>query len=331
MYPLISVYLPYYNDKQFLEESIRSVIQQTYPHFELILFNHASTDGSRDIAHSFDDKRITHIDGDSNLGAGSTLNFLQYFLPHIQGDYIKLFCADDVLHKRCFEILITTAKEHPHIDLFYSNLLYIDKNSTTLKPYFCKQARLDILNAQSHGINELRVLNAMVHMHNLIPFPTTFFKRNFCDLCVFDKTMIMFADLSLWLSSLINGAKLHYIDKPIAYYRQHEGQLNIKTETFHTRQFYEILKYMDLIYSIQDISVIKIIYPRSPYNETLTVEDTEFIPFILSHYYLLFGEGQQKIHAYMKMHDLLQEDTMREKIMKRFHFGIKEFRELYSI
>lgn len=68
--PLVSVFLPYYNDEKFLEYSIKSVLEQSYENFELILLNHASTDSSYNIAHSFQDFRIKHVDMSINLGAG---------------------------------------------------------------------------------------------------------------------------------------------------------------------------------------------------------------------------------------------------------------------
>ncbi len=68
--PLVSVFIPYYNDSKYLRKAIDSIFAQTYKNFELILLNHASSDGSRDIAHSYHDKRIKHIDMPKNYGAG---------------------------------------------------------------------------------------------------------------------------------------------------------------------------------------------------------------------------------------------------------------------
>ena len=82
--PLVSIFLPYYNDQKFLKKTIESILSQSYQNLELILFNHASTDTSRVIAHSFDDPRIIHLDAKENLGAGSGYN-LEISLPQIKG------------------------------------------------------------------------------------------------------------------------------------------------------------------------------------------------------------------------------------------------------
>ena len=98
--PLVSIFLPYYNDKKFIKDAIEGVLNQTYQNWELFLFNHASTDGSRKIAHDFNDFRIKHIDANENLGAGSGLNSYNC-LNLMNGKYIKFFCADDVMLSNC--------------------------------------------------------------------------------------------------------------------------------------------------------------------------------------------------------------------------------------
>ena len=85
--PEISVLIPYYNDEDFLRESIQSVLDQTYTDFELVLINHACTDSSRKIARSFEDGRIVHIDLPVNAGAGVILDA---FLKKARGTYVAI-------------------------------------------------------------------------------------------------------------------------------------------------------------------------------------------------------------------------------------------------
>ena len=57
----VSVLIPYYNDERFLRQAIESVLAQTFRDFELVLVNHASTDGSRVIARSFGGKHVEQL------------------------------------------------------------------------------------------------------------------------------------------------------------------------------------------------------------------------------------------------------------------------------
>ena len=54
--PLVSIIIPIYNSKEFLEKTIRSVTSQTYTNWELILVNDGSDDGSELIMESFKEK-----------------------------------------------------------------------------------------------------------------------------------------------------------------------------------------------------------------------------------------------------------------------------------
>lgn len=67
---LVSIFVPYYNDCAFLRDCIDSILNQSYKNFELILLDHASTDGSSQIAKAYTDGRIKHISLQKNLGAG---------------------------------------------------------------------------------------------------------------------------------------------------------------------------------------------------------------------------------------------------------------------
>ena len=68
--PKVSVFLSYYNDADFLKSAIDAVLNQSFQDFELILLNHSTTDNCREIAHSYKDKRIIHLDTKYNYGAG---------------------------------------------------------------------------------------------------------------------------------------------------------------------------------------------------------------------------------------------------------------------
>ena len=79
----VSVLIPYYNDREFFRQSIESVLNQTYKDFELILVNHATTDDCREIAHSYNDDRIIHLDMDK-YNVLPLLLFLTTFLMYQQ-------------------------------------------------------------------------------------------------------------------------------------------------------------------------------------------------------------------------------------------------------
>ena len=136
----VSVLIPYYNDREFLPQAIESVLNQSFEDFELILVNHATTDDCREIAHSYKDPRIVHYDMEKNYGAGTGL-VLERVLKFAKGEYIKLFCADDILYKDGLQILVDYMDSHPEKDFAFGNVEYIDQNNKDMKKDFLSDRR----------------------------------------------------------------------------------------------------------------------------------------------------------------------------------------------
>lgn len=92
---LVSVIIPFYNTEKYLEESINSVISQTYINWELFLVDDASTDSSITIARKYEaqDKRIKVLPLEFNKGKADAIN---YALDFVGGQYIAFLDGDDI-------------------------------------------------------------------------------------------------------------------------------------------------------------------------------------------------------------------------------------------
>ncbi len=94
MQPLVSILIPAYNAEEWIAETLRSVVAQTWPRKEVIIVDDGSRDRTREIAQSFASASVRVI-GQENQGAATTRN-KAYSL--CQGDYIQWLDADDLLH-----------------------------------------------------------------------------------------------------------------------------------------------------------------------------------------------------------------------------------------
>ena len=126
--PLISVIMPVYNTSEFLEESIESVLAQTFSDFELILVNDGSTDNSGQICAQYaqKDPRIVVINKE-NGGLGSAR---QAGMDAAKGKYITFPDSDDYLksdaYEKCIDILETKA---PDLVLFGYRKVFMNKSA----------------------------------------------------------------------------------------------------------------------------------------------------------------------------------------------------------
>ena len=93
--PLITVYMPVFNAAQFLDQSISSILNQTFSNFEFIIVDDASTDNSWKIIKSFakKDKRIIAIKNKINLGVSLTSNIA---ISQSSGKFLARMDADDI-------------------------------------------------------------------------------------------------------------------------------------------------------------------------------------------------------------------------------------------
>lgn len=90
---LVTIIMPAYNAEKYIAEAIRSVIGQSYPHWELLVVDDGSTDGTAMVVASFNDPRIRYLH-QPNGGIGSARNL---GLEHVRGQVLGFLDADDVL------------------------------------------------------------------------------------------------------------------------------------------------------------------------------------------------------------------------------------------
>lgn len=91
--PPVTVLMPVYNTEAFIAEAIRSVLDQTYTDFELLIVDDGSTDGSAEIVRSFSDPRLRFLVSDINSGIVSALN---RGLAEARGELIARIDSDDM-------------------------------------------------------------------------------------------------------------------------------------------------------------------------------------------------------------------------------------------
>lgn len=105
---LLSIILPVYNREQTLGDAINSVIVQTSPHWELIIIDDYSSDGSLRLADEYakKDNRIRVLSNSANMGPAVARN---RGIDVAKGDYIGFLDSDDTLHQDFVKRMSETA------------------------------------------------------------------------------------------------------------------------------------------------------------------------------------------------------------------------------
>ncbi|MCT7993937.1 glycosyltransferase [Laspinema olomoucense] len=127
--PTISVIIPAYNAEKTIQETIESVLNQTFQDFELIIINDGSTDRTLEIISSISDKRITVV-SHSSSGACVSRNRGLFMA---KSDYIAFLDADDLWTPDKLEAQLQALQTHPEVGVAYSWSDCIDESSRFLR------------------------------------------------------------------------------------------------------------------------------------------------------------------------------------------------------
>ncbi|QQZ10349.1 bifunctional glycosyltransferase/CDP-glycerol:glycerophosphate glycerophosphotransferase [Heyndrickxia vini] len=107
----VSIIIPVFNTAEFLTECLQSVVDQTYKALEIIVINDGSTDGSKEIIHTFSerDERIKSIHLQENKGVGFARNI---GIAQATGEYVYFLDSDDYLSEQAIQLLIENIGDH---------------------------------------------------------------------------------------------------------------------------------------------------------------------------------------------------------------------------
>ncbi|MBO9640294.1 MAG: glycosyltransferase [Siphonobacter aquaeclarae] len=123
-FPKISVITPSYNQAEFLERTLLSILNQNYPNLELIVMDGGSTDGSADVIRKYE-KYITYWVSEKDGGQTAAINA---GFRKATGDWVTFQNSDDVFAPNALLTVGKAIRSFPDVSVFYGNLLMIDEN-----------------------------------------------------------------------------------------------------------------------------------------------------------------------------------------------------------
>jgi glycosyltransferase involved in cell wall biosynthesis len=132
--PLVSVVTPAYNAERYIEDTIKSVINQTYPYIEHIIIDDGSTDETPKILQKFEKLYNLKWFSKKNEGQAVTLNKC---IDLAQGELVVILNADDVLfYKEEIADIVQYFERNNKIDIVYGHMAIIDEKNKLLKIWY---------------------------------------------------------------------------------------------------------------------------------------------------------------------------------------------------
>ena len=206
--PLVSIITPAYNQAEYLEETIKSVLSQSYPNIEYIVLDDGSTDHTREILKKYEGK--IHWESHENIGQARTLN---KGWAMSKGDILSYLSSDDVLDVHAIKMLVEKYVGGPSI--IFGGYRLIDQMGQKIKT---KKTRF-------HGYKD------MVHHFNCPIGPGAVFSRDlFLGSGGWNADFKQIPDYDFWIR-VGRGAKFIRVDNEIASFRVHTGSQTFASST----------------------------------------------------------------------------------------------------
>jgi len=198
-WPRVSIVTPSYNQGQFIEETIRSVLLQGYPDLEYIIIDGGSTDGSVDIIRKYEDWLACWV-SEPDKGQSDAIN---KGFARARGDIFAWLNSDDTYEPGAISMAAQYLIEHPNVGMIYSDCNFIDETSRVIGRH--RTGHFD--------------LNELLRGYNHIPQQATFFRREVWQKAgPLDITLHYAMDYDLWIRIGLNSC-VRYIPGVPANFR----------------------------------------------------------------------------------------------------------------
>lgn len=163
--PYFSIVIPVYNKEQFIGETLKSVLAQTFTDYEIIIVNDGSTDKSEAIIQSIKDDRI-HYFSKENEGVSFTRN---YGIEKAKGEFVCFLDADDYWYPVFLETMHTYSQKFPEHKVFACAIKIETRNKTFAAHYsIAKKGDFEIVDFFEASQKECVLWTSSVAIHKSV-------------------------------------------------------------------------------------------------------------------------------------------------------------------
>ncbi|MFC4599693.1 glycosyltransferase family 2 protein [Cohnella hongkongensis] len=216
-YPLVTIVTPSYNQGEFIEATIRSVLDQNYPNLQYLVIDGGSKDQTIDILRKYED-RLSWI-SEKDKGQSDAIN---KGFKMAKGEIVAWLNSDDTYEPGAIQAAVDYFVKHPEAALVYGEGDIIDRIGNKVKRFEATQ-EFDLW--------------TLIHKWDYIMQPATFFKRKALEgVGYLNESLHWCMDWELWIK-LASNYEVGYINQVIANSREYE---DTKTSTGGWKRLKEI-------------------------------------------------------------------------------------------
>jgi len=207
--PKISIVMPSYNQAEFIDEAIKSILSQSYSNYELVIVDGLSTDGTIEILQKYrGHEKIKQIIIEKDNGQVDAL--IKGF-NLCAGDIFAWLNSDDIYLPNALQKVANTFAEN-EIDVLNGEVNFIDKNSAVIGRFKRKKAQ----NKKWYNYPQMIAQQG-----------TFFSEKIYKQIGGLNKDYAHCMDYDLFFRFAINNAKFYFIDEILAEFRLHDNSKTV--------------------------------------------------------------------------------------------------------
>ncbi len=212
--PLVSLIVPSFNQGVFLERTLISLLNQTYPNIEYIIIDGGSTDNTTQIIKKYE-KFITYWVSEKDNGQSDAIN---KGLRVAKGKYVNWIGSDDILLPSAVDVMVDVLEKDNNVGLVYGACVFIDENDKILKKY---------------SFPDMTLENFLYKKHSTIAQPSSLMRMDLVKEVGFLDTNLHYCmDYDLWIKlikksrfanlgeKILSGCRLHNSSKTVGSFNK---------------------------------------------------------------------------------------------------------------
>lgn len=321
----VSIIIPYYNTKDYIEECLHSVLEQTYENLEIIIVNDGSADDDTVFLEKImpEDSRIVYIKSEKHRGVASARNI---GLKASTGSFLYFLDSDDVITKNAIELLTKYIKD---------DQLIVGTTRRLNKP-------LDLMNISLRNKSKVLVIKKLFKVFKNRSVLNLLIRRDiFNDIQsnLFYEGTTCFTDISLLVQLITQIDKIALVKQPTYYKRRRNDPITnpgvmqlsneVKTNDFitiyeHLHESYKtnekVTRYLDLLF---------LNFYRK--NIVLLFKDIEKVDQFFKDIAVAAKRLSRKTLANQPMHIRVELKQLRNENVKKYKKNIKTHLEIRSL
>jgi glycosyltransferase involved in cell wall biosynthesis len=209
--PRLSVIMPVHNAALYLRQALRSILDQDFADFELLLINDGSSDESETIMSAFTDARIHIIQHQSPMGVAYSMNEA---FERCRGEFVARMDADDISEPTRFSKQIRFLDENPHVGVVFTRISQIDVYGNPAGEW----------TDDARYVSEEEIVRCMPS-RNCLANPTFMMRRNLTRTYRYSTSFRVAEDYAYWLGMLARGVRMAKLNEVLLRYRIHPSSL----------------------------------------------------------------------------------------------------------